>query len=324
MRRQFLKAGAAAALALLASAAAHAGDFPSKPVRLVVGYAPGGATDIVARLLQPEVSKRLGQQLVIDNRPGANGNIANEIVAHAEPDGHTILLGNPGPLVLNPLLFKSVPVDPATAFAPVSQLTESPLVVVVPAASPVKTLRGLIDRAKARDGLNFGSAGNGSSMHVAGATLQLATGAKLVHVPYKGSGPAMNDLLAGVLDFMPDSRSTTKPFIKDGRLRALAVTGSKRVADLPEVPTVEEALGLRGFNVTTWLGIVAPAGTPKDVIARLHQAFAESLAVPAVAQRFEALGTATLGSTPEEFARALDAERRAARTLVQRTGMSIE
>jgi tripartite-type tricarboxylate transporter receptor subunit TctC len=320
---QWIKPCLIAAVACMASLA-QASDYPNKPIRLVLGFAPGGASDIVARLLQPELQKRLGQPIVVDNRPGANGNIANEIVARAEPDGYTLLLGNPGPLVLNPFLYKKVSVDPVTAFTPVTQLTESPMVVVVSANSPVKSMRELIQKARQNPGkLSYGTAGNGSSMHVAGATLQMATGVQLIHVPYKGSGPAINDLLAGTLDFMPDSRSTTLPLIKDGRLRALAVTSAKRATDLPDVPTVEEA-GVPNFNVTTWLGIVAPAGTPKDVVQKLYVAFSETLKLPAVASRFDELGTYTKGSTPEAFGRALKTERKDARLLVQQTGMSIE
>jgi len=326
-RNRWFKACVAAAIAgaaALAQFQAHAADYPSKPIRLVVGFAPGGASDIVARLLQPELQKRLGQPIVIDNRPGANGNIANEVVARAEPDGYTVLLGNPGPLVLNPFLYKHVSVDPAKAFVPVSQLTESPMVVVVNAASTVKTMRELIDRARQNPGkLAYGSAGNGSSMHVAGATLQMHIGVPLIHVPYKGSGPAITDLLGGQLDFMPDSRSTTLPLIRDGRLRALAVTGATRAADLPNVPTVAEA-GVPGFNVTTWLGVVAPSGTPTAVVQRLHGAFVDAMKVPAVAARFEELGTSVKGSTPEAFAKALEAERNEARVLVKQTGMTVE
>ena len=318
--RTCLFAAATASLATLA----QAGDYPTKPIKLVVGFAPGGASDIVARLLQPELQKRLGQPIVIDNRPGANGNIANEVVARAEPDGYTLLLGNPGPLVLNPYLYKHVSVDPAKAFVPVTQLTESPMVVVVHASSPVKSMRELIAKAQQNPGkLSYGTAGNGSSMHVAGATLEMAAKVKLIHVPYKGSGPAINDLLAGLLDFMPDSRSTTLPLIRDGRLRALAVTGATRAADLPNVPTVTES-GVPDFNVTTWLGIVAPAGTPKEVVQKLHAAFADAMKVPAVAARFEDLGTTTKGSTPEAFGKDLARERNEARLLVQQTGMSIE
>ena len=323
MRRLILKAGAAAALALCTLTVAQAGDFPSKPLRLVVGFAPGGATDIVARLLAPEVARTLGQQVIVENKPGANGNIANEIVAAAEPDGYTLMLGTPGSLVLNPFLYKKVPVDPAKAFAPISQLTESPLVVVVPASSPARTLPELMALAKTRDGLNYGSAGNGSTMHVAGATLQMLTGAKMTHIPYKGSAPAITDLLAGVLDLMVDSRSTTKPLIDDARLRPLAVTSTRRVADLPQVPTVNEALGIP-YDVTSWLGLVAPAGTSPEVIATLHRAFAEALKAPAVVKRFDALGTHPLGTSPQEFARALDARRVEAKALVQRAGLSID
>jgi tripartite-type tricarboxylate transporter receptor subunit TctC len=314
----------AATAALAFSGTTQAADYPTKPIRLVIGFAPGGASDIVARLLQPEVAKRLGQPVIIDNKPGANGGIANEAVAKAEPDGHTLLLGNPGPLVLNPFIYKSVSVDPATAFVPVSQLTESPLVVVVPATSPLKTLQDLIDKARKSPGtVTYGSAGNGSSMHVAGATLAVAIKAGLVHVPYKGSGPALTDLLGGTIDFMPDSRSTTMPFIRDGKLRPLAVTGAKRVPDLPNVPTVAEA-GVPGFNVTTWLGVVAPSGTPPAAVKKLQAVFHEVLALPQVQQRFAELATTPVGGTPEAFGRLLDDERKAAKALVAETKMSVE
>jgi len=324
MRFHWLRALACAAPLGLAAFGTGAAGYPSKPIHLVVGFAPGGASDIVARLLQPELQQRLGQPVVIENRPGANGNIANGVVARAKPDGYTILMGNPGPLVFNPFLYKQVPVDPAKAFAPVTQLTESPMVVVVPAKSPLRSISDLLASAKSRPGgLSYGSAGNGSSMHLAGATLQMRTGAPLVHVPYKGSGPAITDLLTGQLDFMPDSRSTTMPFIHDGRLRPLAVIGSRRVEDLPDVPTVAES-GVPGFNVTTWLGIVAPAGTPQPAIQKLYEVFRETLKQPAIKARFDELGTYTLGSTPEAFGRAMEDERQAARLLVEQTGMKIE
>ncbi|ABM59576.1 Bug family tripartite tricarboxylate transporter substrate binding protein [Verminephrobacter eiseniae] len=324
MKTRHIRIVLSCALLSLTTTLTQAAEFPSMPVRIVVGYATGGASDIVARLLQPELQQRLGQPVIIDNRPGANGNIANEVVARAETDGHTLLLGNPGPLVMNSFLYKQQLIDPAKAFVPVTQLTESPMVVVVPAASPARSLQELLDLAKQKSGgLSYGSAGNGSSMHLAGATLQMRSGAPLVHVPYKGTGPAMTDLLAGTLDFMPDSRSTTMPFIRDGRLRPLAVTGAQRVADLPDVPTVAEA-GVPGFKVTTWLGIVAPAGTPSERVQRLYEAFRAALQAPAVKARLEELGTYPVGSTPKAFAQALDSERQEARQLVQKTGMKIE
>lgn len=320
--RWYQRCAAACATALVTLA--HGAEFPDKPVRLVVGFPPGGASDIVARLLQPHLQKDLGQPVVIENRPGANGNIANEVVARADADGYTLLLGNPGPLVLNPFLYKRVPVDPVKAFTPVTQLTESPMVVVVPAASPLKSIGDLLGKARQQPGkLTYGSAGNGSSMHVAGATLQVRLQTPLIHVPYKGSGPALNDLLAGQLDFMADSRSTTLPLIRDGRLRALAVTGSRRVADLPDVPTVAEA-GVGGFDVTTWLGVVAPAGTPAPVVQRIYAAFAGALKDKSVQARLAELGTNIKASTPAQFASALEEERKSARQLVRESGMSIE
>ncbi|WP_066735952.1 tripartite tricarboxylate transporter substrate binding protein [Cupriavidus sp. D384] len=324
MHRRWLSLFAAAAFAATFAPLSHGAEYPNKPIRLVVGFPPGGASDVVARLLQPSLQQQLGQPIVIENRPGANGNLANEAVARADPDGYTLLLGNPGPLVLNPYLYKRVAIDPAKAFTPVTQLTESPMVIVVPAKSSVKTMRDLLEKARRNPGkLTYGSAGNGSSMHVAGATLQMRLNAPLIHVPYKGSGPAINDLLGGQLDFMPDSRSTTLPLIRDGRLRALAVTGSHRVSDLPDVPTVAES-GLPGFDVTTWLGVVAPAGTPTPIVLKLYKAFNVALKDPTVDKRLNELGTGVKGSKPEEFAKALEGERQSARQLVQKTGMSIE
>src|SRR5690606_33283029 len=228
------------AAVLAFSPVAHAA-YPTKPIQLVVGFAPGGASDIVARLLAPSVAKTLGQPVVVDNRPGANGNIANDVVANAAPDGHTLLLTNNGSHVYNPLIYKSSRIDPAKAFAPVTLLTATPLVVVVPQESPYKSLNDIIQSARKSPGaVTYGSAGSGAISHLVAATLAQRTQTDMVHVPYKGSGQSIIDLLAGRLDFMADSRSPTMPFIRDGRLRPLAVTGSSRVADLPDVPTVTE------------------------------------------------------------------------------------
>ncbi|OVZ59350.1 ABC transporter substrate-binding protein [Pigmentiphaga sp. NML080357] len=309
--------------AAMAVAAPAVADYPAKPIRVVIGFAPGGASDIAFRMVQDELSKRLGQPVVPEYKPGANGNIANDTVAAAAPDGYTILWANVGPLAVNQYLYAGNKLDPAKAFTPVTQLTDSPLVVVVPKDSPYKTMGDLIAAAKRGTPLNYGSAGNGSSMHIAGASLSIALGASMTHVPYKGSGPAIQDLLAGRLDFMADSRSTTNPHIKSGTLRALALTGPKRVEDLPNVPTVAEA-GVPGFSVTTWQAVVAPAGTPRPIIDKLAAAFRDTLKDPVVQERFASINTPLVGSSPDDFAVFLEKERKAAKELIERAKIRID
>jgi len=308
-----MKTGLVLALALAAGLAAA--DWPDKPVRVVIGYPPGGASDIVFRNVQEEWGKRLGQPLVPDYKPGANGSIANDVAAAAPADGYTVLWSNIGPLLLNGLLTPPR-TDPATAFVPVAQVSESALVVVVPPASPYKTMRDLVAAARAKaGGLSYGSAGNGSPMHLAGASLGLALGQPMVQVPYKGSAPALADLMGGQFDFMADSRATTAPLIKDGRLRALAVTSAKRVPELPDVPTVAES-GVPGYAVTTWVGVVAPAGTPAPAIRKLSDTLREALRQPAVKARFAQSATDTVDSSPADFGAFVDAQRRELKALV--------
>ncbi len=317
------RGGSAIALSLAVCTGAAA-EYPEKPIRLIVGFAPGGATDIVARLVSPEAAARLGQPVVVENRPGANGNIANDTTAAAAPDGYTLLLTNPGSQIYNPLIYKSIKVDPQKAFAPVTQLTESPLLVVVPTSSSINTFPELLAQAKqAPATVSFGSTGNGSTSHLVGAMLERATGTKMVHVPYKGSGQSMTDLLAGRLDFMADSRSPTMPYLRDKRLRALAVTGGRRVADLPDVPTIAEA-GVAGFNVTTWLGLVVPVGTPPDVIDKLNAAFAGAVQTPKISAQLEQLGTSPLGTSEQAFATMLGREQQVAETLVRELNLSVD
>ncbi|MBH1964991.1 MAG: tripartite tricarboxylate transporter substrate binding protein [Comamonadaceae bacterium] len=299
-------------------------EWPEKPVRMVIGFAPGGASDIAFKMVQDVLSQKLGQPVVPDYKPGANGNIANQATASSSPDGYTALWANVGPLATNTYLYKGAKLDPAKAFVPVTQLTDSPLVVVVPKSSPYRSMQDLVQAVKKGDThMSYGSAGNGSSMHIAGASLALALNASLTHVPYKGSGPAIQDLLGGRLTFMIDSRSTTAPFIKDGSLIALAVSGDKRVADMPDVPTVAEA-GVPGFKVTTWQAVVMPAGTPPAVVEKFSKALRETLATPEVRERFARIYTPLVGSTPEEFAKFWAKERTEAKTLVEKAQMQID
>ncbi len=309
--------------ACMLAAGAHA-EWPDRPIRMVIGFAPGGASDIAFKMVQDELSKKLGQPVVPIYKPGANGNIANQAVATAEPDGYTALWANVGPLAINTYLYKGVQVDPGKAFVPVTQLTDSPLVVVVPKSSPFQTMQDLVQAAKKPDaGLSYGSAGHGSSMHVAGAALSLALNAPMTHVPYKGSAPALQDLIAGRLSFMVDSRSTTAPFIKEGTLRALAVSGDQRVADMPDVLTVAES-GVPGFKVTTWQAVVMPAGTPQPIVDKFSGALRETLQMPEVQERFARIYTPLVGSTPEAFAAFWAKERAAAKTLVEQARLQVD
>lgn len=321
MKQRFWKALTICAAFCAVAPAANAADYPSRPIQLVVGYPPGGATDIIARLLQNPLAQRLGQTVIVENRPGANGGIANRVVANAAPDGYTLLLGNPGPLIINPIMAPRDNIDVATALAPVSQVTDGPLLIVVRDESPLRSVQDIIDAARQKPGtLSFGSPGIGSPMQIIGAALQLETDTEMVHVPYKGSGPAIIDLLGGTLDFLPDSRSSTRPFVKDGRLRVLAVTGPERLDEMPDVPTVAES-GFPDFSVTTWLGVMAPAGTPDAVLDTVQTALVDVLADPELRARIDELGSAATGTTRAEFTRLMETERERFSDLLNKAGM---
>ncbi len=317
---QLLGTALAAGLALHAQAA----DWPAKPIRAVIGFAPGGPSDIAFKMMQDELSKNLGQPVVPDYKPGANGNISLHAAAGAAPDGYTILWTNAATIGVNQYLYKDLKIDPAKAFAPVAQLTDSPLVVVVPKQSPYQTMADLIAAIKKdQSKLNYGSPGYGSSAHTAASSLALALDAKLTHVPYKGSAPALQDLMAGRLTFMIDSRSSSLPYIKDGMLRALAVSGARRVKDLPQLPTIAES-GVPGFKVTTWQAVVVPTGTPKPIIDKLAAAIRKTVADPAVQARFENIATPLVQSSPEAFGQFWAEHREATRDLVERANLKIE
>jgi tripartite-type tricarboxylate transporter receptor subunit TctC len=318
----FMKAVLGVAACSLAPSAMA--EWPERPVRMVIGFAPGGASDIAFKMVQDVLAEKLGQPVVPDYKAGANGNIANNAVAAAAPDGYTALWANVGPLAVNTYLYKNVKTDPGDVFAPVTQLTDSPLIVVVPKNSPYKTMPDLIAGIrKEQEKLTFGSAGQGSSMHIAGTSLALALNAKLTHVPYKGSAPALQDLIAGRLTFMVDSRSTTAPFIENGSLRALAISSSRRAPDVPDIPTVAES-GVPGFNVTTWQAVVMPKGTPQPIIDKFSKALREALQTPVVRERFARVYTPLVGSTPQEFGRFWASERAEAKALVEKAKLQIE
>ena len=312
-----LKTNAAAALSLwlglICLIAAHgagtaATAYPARPVTLVVGFPPGGASDIMARILTARLSSVLGKPFVVDNRPGAGGNVAGAFVAHAAPDGYTLLLGNNAILATNITLYRKTGFDPVKDFAPISLIGTQANVLVVNKAVQAHSLTELIALAKANPGkLNFASSGYGLAAHLAGELFKAQAHIDIVHVPYKGSAPALQDVIAGQDQMMFATTSGVMGFLENGQVRALAVTTRKRTAILPNVPTMDEA-GLPGFEATTWHGLVAPAGTPPAIVAVLHQAIVETLADQGVRQRLQKLGIDLVGSTPAEFAAYIQSE----------------
>ena len=297
-----LRAGAVlAAMAVAATAQAQA-QFPDRPLRLIVPFAPGGNIDLTARTIAPGMSQVLGQPVVVDNRSGAGGRIGAEVAAKSAPDGYTLLLGSSGSLTINPVFGTNVSYDPLRDFTPTTLVSITPLVVTVHPSVPVKTIAALIALAKKQPGrLAVASAGIGSTTHIANEIFQIEAGVKFIHVPFKGSGPALVDLVGGHADLMFDQLSTSSPHIRAGRLRALALTTSKRSALLPEIPTIEEA-GVRGYEVETWTGVFLPANAPKEIVARIWKAAYDTLAQPSVRESFERLGSEPMRSTPEALA----------------------
>jgi tripartite-type tricarboxylate transporter receptor subunit TctC len=292
---------ALAALALPALPPAQAGEWPEKPVRLVVPYPPGGNVDTAARIVADGLQKAFGQPFVVENKAGAGGMIAGEYVAKSAPDGYTYFVGANGPILFSPLIFGRSPYRWDRDFVPVSSISFTPLILQVHPSVPAKTLREFIDLAKAKPGeLTMASPGAGTTNHLVSELLQQVTGAKWTTVHYKGNAPATTDLLGGQVQFNFDQVSVALPFIVQGKVRALAITTSKRFASLPEVPTFEEA-GVKGLEASTFTGILAPAGTPKEITARLSAAVVAILKDKAVAGRFDVLGAEAHGSTPEEF-----------------------
>ena len=302
----------------------HAQAYPAKPVRLLVGFAPGGGTDIIARLLAQKLSISLGQQFVVENKAGATGMIAAKQVATAPADGYTLLMGHVNSQAIAPALMDKPLYDTVKDFAPVTYIGYVPNVLVVNAALPVKSVAELIALAKARPkGLSFASPGVGSTNHLAGEMLKLDSGAPLVHVPYKGSGPAIVDLLGGQVDMNFDAMSSVTQYLKANRMRALAVTTPQRDPDLPEVPTMAE-LGFKTFAITNWYGIVAPAGTPAAIVEKLHAELAKIVQLPDVARQLAELGVRREQMSPEQFAQFIRGEDAKYREIARRTGVHME
>ena len=274
--------------------------FPSKPVRMIVGFPAGGGTDIVARTISPRLSEVLGQPVVIDNRGGASGLVATDLAAKAAPDGYTLFMGTLGNLSVNPLLFPKVPFDTARDFAPLTQVVSVTFMLYVHPSLPAKSVKELIALAKVRDAqLNYASSGSGGAPHLAAELFNSLAGVKLTHVPYKGSGPSFTDLLGGQVPITFTTLTQGLQYVKANRLRAIATLGATRTPVLPEVPTVAETLP--GYEVVNWFGLVAPAATPRDVIARLHGDILKVLRMPDVNEKLVAQGTDPVGSSPDEF-----------------------
>lgn len=282
-------------------------DFPNRPLRFVVGYPPGGATDIIARLLGHRLTDALGQQVLIDNRPGASGIVGTDIIAKATPDGYSIVLVTTSHGI-NPSLYPKLPYDSVKSFAPITQVATLQQVLVVNPSLPAKTLKELIALAKAQPGkLNFASSGSGQALHLSGELFKSLAGIDIVHVPYKGSAPARSDLLGGQVQMMFESMIGVLPFVTSGKLRAIAVSGARRSDAAPQIPTMSEA-GVPGFEASAWVGVLAPAGTPKAIVGRLNSDFVKILKIPDVKEMLARSGAETVGSTPEQFASFIKAQ----------------
>jgi tripartite-type tricarboxylate transporter receptor subunit TctC len=307
----------------MASAAHAQAGWPTKPVRMVIAFPPGGPTDIVSRIIASELARLLGQQVVVENRPGAGGNLGAEQVARAAADGYTIFY-NTSAITIAPALYSKLNYDPLKDFAAVGLAATVPLVLVINPQVPAKNLREFVDWAKARKGqINFGSSGAGTITHLAAAQLAKDAGFSATHVPYKGSAPGMLDLASGQVQFMVDTINSTLPMIRDGRLRALAVATSKRSSVLPELPTIAESL-IPGFEMSAWQGIVVPNGTPASIISRLNTELQKVLASPEVRSKLLASGTEILGGSPEQYSLYIQQELKRFAQLAREAGARID
>lgn len=325
-RRHLLLCTAALPLAAPAQSA-----WPARPVRIVVPFPAAGTTDILARALAPEFSRAFGQSFIVDNKPGAGGNTGAAEVAKAAPDGYTFLMGTVGTHAINPSMYAKMPYDHVKDFAPVTLVAGVPNVLVVnPAfaqANAIRSVADLVRVAKAKPGkLNMASSGNGTSIHLAGELFKSLTGTFMVHLPYRGSGPALIDLMGGNVDLMFDNLPSSMPHIKAGKLKALAVTSSQRSTALPELPTVAEAGGaaLKDYEASSWFGLLAPAGTPADIVLRVQQETAKALALPSMKERLQSQGAIPSGMSPQEYLRFIDAETKKWARVVKASGAKVD
>ena len=312
------------ALATLALAAqfSQAQPYPNKPVKIVAPFAPGGGTDFIARLIAQKLTEKLGAQVIVENKPGAGGNLGAEFAVKSAPDGYTLLLVA-GSYTVNPSLYK-LSFDPVNDITPIIQLSQGPFIVTVHPSVPAKTLKELIDLARAQpDKLSYASAGSGSITHLASALFMDMAKVKMVHIPYKGTGPALNDAIAGNVQVLFGSPSTTIPHVKSGRLRALAVTTTKRIAAAPELPTVAEA-GVPGYEVVLWHGLVGPKGLPREIVDKINSAANQILKVPEMDKLLATDGVSPAGGTPEQFQATIKSDIERWRKVVQQAGVKVD
>jgi tripartite-type tricarboxylate transporter receptor subunit TctC len=312
------------ALVAVAATGAFAQSYPSKPIRLIVPFPPGGTTDILAREMGERITSATGQPVVIDNRPGAAGNVGSDIVAKAAPDGYTLLMCTVSSHAINPGLYSKLPYDHIKDFAPVILVARVPNVLEVNPSVPVNTVTDLIKLAKEKPGqLNFASSGSGTSIHLSGELFKTMAGVDMVHVPYKGSAPAVTDLVAGQVQVMFDNLPSSLGQIKAGKLRAIAVTSTQRAPALPDVPTIAES-GLPGFEATSWFGVLAPAGTPPAIIAKLNAEIDKWLQSPEAKEKLLGQGAAAAGGTPEQFGAYIRAETDKWAKVIKTSGAKID
>jgi len=325
MVRSLIRAVAVAAFAASASLAFAQAPYPSKPIRIVVPFPAGGTTDILARAVAAKLTETTGQPAVVDNRPGAGGNIGAELVAKSAPDGYTFLMGTVGTHAINPSLYAKMPYDHVKDFAPVILVAGVPNVLVVNPALPVNSVQELIAYIKANPGkVNFASSGSGTSIHLSGELFKTMTGLQLTHVPYKGSAPALQDLVGGQVQIMFDNLPSSLALIKGGKLKALAVTSLERSSALPDVPTMAES-GLPGFEASSWFGLLAPAGTPHDAIAKINGEVAKWLATPEAKEKLASQGAiAASGLTPEDFQKHIASETTKWAKVVKESGAKVD
>jgi tripartite-type tricarboxylate transporter receptor subunit TctC len=328
-RRLTLTMVACAAIFSIASPTFAQSPWPTKPVKIVVPFAPGGTTDILARAIAPELSKAFGQTFFIENRGGAGGNVGTDIVAKAPADGYTLLMGTVGTHGINKSLYRKLPYDPQKDFAPITLVAGVPNVMVMN-VDRAKTLGinnvpDFIKYAKAHPGqLNMASSGNGTSIHLAGELFKVMTGTFMVHIPYTGSGPALMGLLSGNVDVMFDNLPSSMPQIKGGKLKAFAVTSAQRSAAMPDLPTIEEAAKLKGFEASSWFGLLAPAGTPAEIVLKLQHETAKALNSPAMKEKLLAQGAIPSGNSPQEFAKLIDSEIKKWAPVVKASGARVD
>jgi tripartite-type tricarboxylate transporter receptor subunit TctC len=300
---------AAICLACILPAGSMAQRYPDRPIRLVVGFAPGGSTDVTARILAERLSTALGQQVIVDNRSGAGGNIGADIVAKSNPDGHTVLMATTGVMAFNHYLYARLPYSAEKDLAPVTQIGSLPLILVVPAALPAKSVKELVAAARAQPGkYSFGSSGVGGATHVTAELFKALARIDIVHVPYKGSGQMMADLLGGQVQIAFDQIASSIAHVKSGKLRALGISTASRSALMPELPTIAES-GVPGYDATSWNGLAVRSGTPRAIVGRLQQETRKAMQIPEVRERMAGLGIDPVGGTPEEFGAWIRAER---------------